>query len=559
MNVRRIAPGLGVLRGYDRSYLRGDVLGGLTVAAYGIPQVMAYAEITGLPAVTGLMAMIGPLLIYVVIGSSRRLSVGPESTTALMTATAVAPLMAALPEDRRGDATALLALMVAAVAFAGWALRLGFLARLLSKPVLAGYLVGICVLMIVSQLGKVTGLKVSGDGLPAQVMSVARQLGSVHVPTVALAGVVVVVLFALRHFLPRWPGPLLVVVGASAAVHFLDLPVRLTGTVEGGLPLPGLPDVGGIDWTDLVGPAIAIALVGYSDNVLTSRAFGDRYGDQIDPNTEMLALGGTNLLSGLSHGFPVSSSSSRTALGDSMGVRTQVFSLVAAATIILVLLFARPLIAEIPTAALGGLVVYAAIRLVDLPEIRRLAAFRTSEVVLAAVTAVGVVLTDVLVGIGVAVALSAIDLLRRIADPHDGVLGFVPGLAGMHDVDDHPTATTVPGLLMYRYDAPLFFANAEHFALKARHEFTHETAPVKWFVLNAEAISEIDLTACDELERLRSDLAARGIVFGLARVKHELFEQLERAGFIDKVGRDHVYATLPTAVAAYREATATPA
>ncbi|MDO5698043.1 MAG: SulP family inorganic anion transporter [Dermatophilus congolensis] len=559
MDVRRIAPGLGVLRGYDRSYLRGDVLGGLTVAAYGIPQVMAYAEITGLPAVTGLMAMIGPLLVYVLLGSSRRLSVGPESTTALMTATAVAPLMATLPEDRRSDATALLALMVAAVAFAGWALRLGFLARLLSKPVLVGYLVGICVLMIVSQLGKVTGLKVSGDGLPAQVMSVARQFGSVHVPTVTLAGVVVVVLFALRHFLPRWPGPLLVVVGASAAVHFLDLPVRLTGTVEGGLPLPGLPDVGGIDWTDLVGPAIAIALVGYSDNVLTSRAFGDRHGDQIDPNSEMLALGGTNLLSGLSHGFPVSSSGSRTALGDSMGVRTQAFSLVAAATIVLVLLFARPLIAEIPTAALGGLVVYAAIRLVDLPEIRRLAAFRTSEVVLAGVTAVGVVLTDVLVGIGVAVALSAIDLLRRIADPHDGVLGFVPGLAGMHDIDDHPTATTVPGLLMYRYDAPLFFANAEHFALKARHELTHETAPVKWFVLNAEAISEIDLTACDELERLRSDLEAQGIVFGLARVKHELFEQLERAGFIDKVGRDHVYATLPTAVAAYREATGTPA
>ena len=550
-----LVPGIAVLRHYDRSWLRGDLLGGLTVAAYGIPQVMAYAEITGLPAFVGLATMIGPLLVYALLGSSRQLSVGPESTTALMTATAIAPVMATLPADRRGDATAVLAVLVAVVALGAWALRLGFLARLLSKPVLVGYMVGISVLMIVSQLGKATGLKVSGDSLPAQVVSVIRQAGAVDRPTLLLAVVVIASLLALTRWAPKLPGPLLVVLAAAGVVEVFHLPVRTIGMFEGGLPVPSLPNVGGIELPALIAPAIGVALVAYSDNVLTARAFADRHDQRVDPSSELLALSGVNLMAGLSHGFPVSSSGSRAALGDAMGVKTQLHSLAAVVIIVAVLLFAHPVLAAFPVAALGGLVVYAAIRLVDGPAIRRLAHFRWSELVLAAVTAVAVVATDVLAGIAIAIAISALDLLRRIADPHDGVLGFVAGVAGMHDVDDYPTATTLPGLLVYRYDAPLFFANADDFAGKTRQAVAEETHPVRWFVLNAEAISEIDLTACDELERLRADLATAGVVFGLARVKHELYEQLDRAGFIEAVGPDRVYATLPTAVAAYRAAT----
>ncbi len=548
-------PGIDVLRHYDRSWLRGDLLGGLTVAAYGIPQVMAYAEIVGLPAVVGLTTMIGPLLVYAVLGSSRQLSVGPESTTALMTAAAVAPLMTGLAADRRADATAVLALMVAVIALAAWALRLGFLARLLSKPVLVGYLVGICVLMIGSQLGKVTALPIRGDSLVAQLVSLARQFSSVDVPTLLLATAVVMSLFAFRRYAPRLPGPLVVVLAAAALVKLADLPVRTIGAFTGALPLPSLPTLTGINLATLVAPAIGVTLVAYSDNMLTARAFADRHDQRINPGTELLALAGTNAVAGLSHGFPVSSSGSRAALGDSMGTRTQLHSVAAVLTIIVVLMFGRPVLASFPVAALGGLVVYAALRLIDTHGIKRLAQFRWSEVGLATVTAVAVVATDVLTGIAIAIAFSVLDLLRRIADPHDGVLGFVPGVAGMHDIEDYPTATTLPGLVVYRYDAPLFFANADDFAAKARTALADETEPVRWFILNAEAISEIDLTACDELERLRAELAAQGRVFALARVKQDLYQQLDRAGFIDAVGAERVYATLPTAVAAYQRAT----
>jgi high affinity sulfate transporter 1 len=554
MQGRRLLPGLDVLRSYDRSWLRGDLLGGLTVAAYGIPQVMAYAEITGLPAYVGIATAIGPLLVYAVVGSSRQLSVGPESTTALMTAVAVAPVMATLPPERRADATAILALLVAAIALLAWSLRLGFLARLLSKPVLIGYLVGICLLMIGSQLGKVTGTKVTGNTLLPQVTSLWRQRDEIHLPTLLLALGVIVSLLLLRRLAPRLPGPLLVMLGSAALVAWLGLPVRTIGTFTGGLPEFGLPDLTGLDIAAFIGPAIGIALVAYSDNMLTARAFADRHGQRIDPGTELFALSATNLIAGLGHGFPVSSSGSRAAIGDAMGTRSQVHSFAVVATMIVVLLVARPILGAFPVAALGGLVIYAGLRLIDNHGIRRLAAFRWSELALAGATAAGVVLTDVLLGIAIAIALSALDLLRRIADPHDGVLGFVPGVAGMHDIDDYPTATTVPGLVVYRYDAPLFFANADDFAAKARGILAEEQHPVRWFVLNAEAISEIDLTACDELERLRADLAAEGIVFGLARVKHDLYDQLDRAGFITAVGPEHVYATLPTAVAAYRGA-----
>jgi len=554
MRGRTLLPGLEVLRHYDRTWLRGDLLGGLTVAAYGIPQVMAYAEVAGLPAFVGLTTMIAPLLVYAVIGSSRQLSVGPESTTALMTAAAVGPVVAGLALERRADAAAALAILVGIMGLAAWVLRLGFLARLLSKPVLVGYLVGICLLMIGSQLGKVTGVKVTGTTLAPQVWSLIRQISAVHPPTLLLALAVLACLFALRRLAPKLPGPLLVVLAAAATVKLLDLPVATIGVIEGGLAAPALPHLGGINLAALVAPAIGIALVGYSDNMLTARAFADPKGQRIDPGQELLALGGTNLVAGLSHGFPVSSSGSRAALGDAMGTRTQLHSLAAVVTIVLVMLVARPVLEAFPVAALGGLVVYAALRLIDGHGIRRLAAFRWSEVGLAAVTAIGVVATDVLTGIVIAIALSVLDLLRRIADPHDGVLGFVPGVAGMHDIDDYPTATTIPGLVVYRYDAPLFFANADDFAVKARTALAEETHAVSWFILNAEAISEIDLTACDELERLRADLAEQGIVFGLARVKHDLYGELERAGFVDAVGVDRIYATLPTAVAAFRAA-----
>ncbi|MGW4488524.1 sulfate permease [Amycolatopsis sp. NPDC004368] len=552
MKVSAVLPGLARLGGYRRAWLRGDVLAGVTVAAYLIPQVMAYAEVAGLPPVAGLWAAVGPLGVYAFLGSSSRLSVGPESTTALMTAAVLAPIAVGDPGHYAALA-AVLAVLVGVLCLVAALARLGVLAELLSKPVLTGYLAGIAALMVVDQLGNVTGVPVEGEGFGAELVSFFSQLELVQWPTVVLSAAVLLVLLLLRWFAPRVPGPLLAVAGATVFVATVQPPgIEVVGELTAGLP----PAVTGFSLTEvgqLVLPAVGIAIVAFSDNVLTARAFAEGRDEEVDPGQELRALAGINVAAGLLHGFPVSSSGSRTALGSAAGSRTQVYSLVALVTVILVVLFARPVLAEFPQAALGALVVFAATYLVDVKELRRFARFRRSELLLALLTTAGVLGLGVIYGVLAAVGLSILDLLRRIARPHDGILGTVPGLAGMHDVDDYPQAATEPGLVVYRYDAPLCFANAEDFRHRALAAAgSDESDPVRWFVLNTEANVEIDVTAADALDRLRSELARRGVVFALARVKQDLRDDLLAAGLVDQVGEALIFPTLPTAVAAYR-------
>ena len=548
------APGLAQFRGYERAWLRGDVVAGVTVAAYLVPQVMAYATVAGLPPAVGLWAALVPLAVYAVLGSSRQLSVGPESTTALMTATALAPLAAGDP-SRYAALAAAVALLVGAMCFVGGLVRLGFVADLLSRPVLIGYMTGVAVIMIGSQLGKVSGVPVEGDEFVDQVRSFIDGLGAMHWPTIVLAVSVLVVLLVIARFAPRAPGPLIAVLGATLAVSVFTLNrngIKVVGEIPGGLPSLGVPGIALADLAALLIPAGGIAIVAFSDNVLTARTFAARHGQDLDANAELRALGVCNVGAGLTHGFPISSSGSRTALGDAIGARTQLYSLAALVFVIAVMLAGRDVLAMFPTAALGALVVYAALRLVDVPEFKRLVRFRRSEFILALATTAAVLLFGVLYGVLVAVALSILDLLRRVARPHDAVLGFVPGLAGMHDIDDYPDASPEPGLLVYRYDAPLFFANAENLRQRAVAAVDESPIPVEWFLLNAEANVEVDLTALDALDRLRADLATRGIVFAMARVKQDLRDELEAAGLLDRIGEDRIFPTLPTAVEAYR-------
>lgn len=547
------APGLAQLRHYERAWLRGDVVAGVTVAAYLVPQVMAYATLAGLPAVAGLWAVLAPLAIYAVLGSSRQLSVGPESTTALMTAAVLAPLAIGDPA-RYALFAAALAVLVGGVCLAGGLARLGFLADLLSRPVLVGYMTGIALLMIVSQAGKVAGIAVSGDEFISLATSFVSQRASVHWPTVLTAGVVLLVLWAFGRWLPRVPGPLIAVLLAAAAVAACSLDaagVAVVGEIPSALTVPTVPVVSLNDVSSLLVPALGIAVVAFSDNVLTARAFATRQGQVIDANAELRALGVCNMASGLTHGFPVSSSGSRTALGDAVGSRTQLHSLVVLFSVIVLVLFGRAVLAVIPMAALGALVIYAATRLIDVGEFRRLARFRLSELVLAAATTVAVLAIGVLYGVLVAVALSILDLLRRVAHAHDSVQGFVPGVQGMHDVDDYPQARQVPGLIVYRYDAPLCFANAHDFLTRALAAVERAGSPVEWFVLNAEANVEVDMTAIDALEQLRVELGRRGIAFAMARVKQDLRNALDAAGLLKDIGQDKVFMTLPAAVDAF--------
>ena len=547
-------PGLKRLRSYRSAWLRGDVIAGITVAAYLVPQCLAYAELAGVQPIAGLWAILPPLLIYALLGSSPQLSVGPESTTAVMTAAAIMPLVAG---DRSNYASlcSLLALLVGSVCCVAAFARLGFLADLLSKPILVGYMAGVAVIMIVGQLGKISGMSLKAESLFGQIGEFSGHLSEIHPPTLILAAAVLIFLLVVQRRFPNAPGPLLAVLLATSAVYLFDLNERgiaVIGEIPAGLPSLKVPrGFSSQQLVYLLSSAIGIALVGYSDNVLTARAFGAKNNYRIDGNQELLALGAVNIGNGIMQGFPVSSSGSRTAIGDSLGSRSQLFSLVAFLIVILVLLFLRPLLSLFPKPALGAIVIYAALRLIEISEFNRLRCFKTSEFRLALVTMFGVLATDILVGVGVAVGLSVVDLFARLMRPHDAVLGEVPNLAGLHDIEDWQGATTIPGLVLYRYDAPLCFANAENFRKRVIAAIEAEKVPVEWFVLNAEAILDIDITAVDMLKELHRELIGSGITFAMARVKQDLYQQLKKGDLSETISTERIYPTLEEAIEAF--------
>ncbi|GAB4543643.1 MAG: SulP family inorganic anion transporter [Pleurocapsa sp.] len=548
-------PGLKQLLSYRQEWLRGDILAGLTVAAYLIPQCMAYGELAGVEPVAGLWAILPPMVIYAIFGSSPQLSIGPESSTAVMTAVAIAPLAAART-DTYISLAALLAILMGLVCIVGYFTRLGFLADLLSKPILIGYMAGIALIMIGGQLGKIGKIDIEADAFFDQVNEFISKLELIHSPTLILGICVLVFLFALQRRFPNLPIPLIAVLLSTIAVAILNLNdrgVAVVGEIPAGLPHFALPQVSFSDLTSLLASAVGISIVGYSDNVLSARVFANRNNYKIDANQELLALGVANFGNGLMQGFPISSSGSRTVIGDSVGSKSQLFSLVAMVAVILVLLFLRPILALFPNAALGAIVIYAATKLIEVSEFVRLYRFRRSEFILAILTTIAVLVTGILVGVGIAVALSVIELFSRVARPHDAVLGKVPGLAGLHDIEDWDGATTIPGLVIYRYDAPLCFANAENFKERSLDAIEAETTPVEWFVLNMEANVEIDITAIDMLSELRNELALKNITFAMARVKQDLYLELKKASFLDTIKPEHIYPTLPTAIAAFEQ------
>ncbi len=555
MDVDSFAPGLDRILRYERSWLRADLIGGVTVASYLIPQVMAYAEVAGLPPVTGLWSAVGAATVYAVFGSSRQLSVGPETTTALMTAAAIAPLAAGSP-GRHAALAALLAIMTGLIFLVARLARFGFLADLFSKPVLVGYLAGVAVLMILSQLTALIGVESGATSHLEEITGFVSSIGQAHLPTVALGVVALSALFLGARLFPTAPTPLIVVLVAAAAVAVFGLGERgvdVVGAIPSGLPAPSVPALGLSDVAMLLLPALGLTMVAFTDSSLNGRAFANRGRYSIDSNQELLALGGANLAAGLLQGFPVSSSGTRTSIGAALGTRSQLHALIAVGVVVGVLLFLGPVLSAFPRVALAALVVWAATRLVDLSELRRFGRFRRSELQLALATTAGVLLVGILYGIAIAIALSVIDMLRRAARPHDGVLGYVPGVAGMHDIEDYPNARQVPGLVVYRYDAPLFFANADDFRRRALEAVDAAGEGVEWFLLNFEANVQIDVTAIDALDQLHEELDRRGIVMALARVKFKMRSELEKTGFVDRVGSERVFATLPIAVSAYIE------
>lgn len=559
-------PGLTfLLNRFERPWLRRDAIAGLAVASYLIPQVMAYSAIVGVPPVTGLWTALVSMLVYAVMGGSRVLSVGPESTIALLAGLAIAPMAQGDP-GKVVVLAAALSLIVGMWCLIGRIFRLGVVADLLSQPLLVGYLAGAAVLMVVGQLGKISRVSVADGALSDQIVDFIRKAGSTHLNTLMVALGTLALILAIHWVRPKWPAALIGVVVAmivNAVLHLDQLGVKVVGAVPTGIPRPAIPVVSMAEFKALLVVGLGVAVMAYSDNMLVARGFpapalpGERPSERdVDPQAELVALGGVHLAVGMIGGFPVSSSGSRTALALASRARTQMYSIVAAVVVLIVLVAAGPIMQWLPQAALGAVVLYAATKLVQLKEFRRLWRFRRREFALAIITLFGTVFYGILAGVGLAVALSLIEMGTRLARPHDAVLGRIPGMAGMHDVTDYPGAETLPGLIVYRFEAPLFFANVGELRRRVQFVIDRETIaypddPPRWFLLNVEANTEVDITAADGLRELQGDLAAQGILLGLTRIKRDLYEPLRRAGVVDLIGEDMLFPTLPVAEEAY--------
>ncbi|WP_369212666.1 SulP family inorganic anion transporter [Streptomyces flavofungini] len=550
-------PGLKTLRNYHREWLAKDVVAGIVLSTLLVPQGMAYAELAGLPAITGLYTSVLCLLAYAVAGPSRILVLGPDSSLGPMIAATVLPLVAAEGDSARAVALAsVLALMVGAITLVAGVARLGFVADLISKPTMIGYMNGLALTILIGQLPKLFGFSTDADGLIEECEAFVRALADgAAVPAAVAVGVgCIAVILLLQRLLPKVPAVLVTVVLAIAASVVLGLKdhgVRTVGTLPEGLPPLTVPDV---RWDDL-GPlfvgALGIALVSLADTISNASAFAARQGQEVRGNDEMIAIGTANAAAGLFQGFPVSTSGSRTAVAERAGARTQLTGVVGATLIVLMLVLLPGLFRDLPQPTLAAVVVTASLSLADAKGTARLWRQRKTEFLLCIAAFLGVALLGVLPGIAVAVGLSILNVFRRAWWPYSTVLGRVPGLAGYHDVRSYPRAEELPGLVILRFDAPLFFANAKSFRDEVLR-CTRTEPPPRCVLIAAEPVTDVDTTAADVLEELDEALQNKGIDLVFAELKDPVRQKVERYGLTRAFDPGHFFPTVESAVEGFR-------
>lgn len=545
-------PGVTAARRYRPGWLRYDLAAGVVLTALLVPQGMAYAELAGLPAVTGIYATMIPLLAYAVFGPSRILVLGPDSAVAPVVAAAVIPL-AGSDEAARMTVAAGLAVIVGVLCAAGGLGRLGFVTDLLSKPIRVGYLAGIALVVIVDQVPKVLGIDVDGNGVAREAIGIVQSLADLDPVTTAIGVGTIVVLFAFRRWLPRGPGTLVVVLGGIAIVSLAGLEgqIATVGEVPPGLPNFAIPSLTPEEIAEIFLAALAISLVAFADTSVLSRSYAARLDQRVDQNQELFALGAANIATGLFQGFPISSSSSRTPAAEAAGSRTQLTGVVAAAALAVILLVATGLLAPLPDATLAGIVIVAVIGLIDVPTLRRLADLNRADFGLAIAAFLGVALVGVVAGIGIAVAMSVGALLWRAWHPYTAVLGRVEGLKGYHDRDRHPEGRQIPGLVLFRFDAPLFFANADRFREEVINAIDASQEPVRRVIIAAEPITDVDSTAEDVLSELLDTLDARGIGLSFAELKGPVKDKVVRYGLESRFATPAFPPTVGSAVRSY--------
>ena len=546
-------PIAGWLTTYERSWLRLDILAGVTVWALLVPEAMAYASLAGLPPEAGLYASLPPLVLYAIFGTSRHVAVGPSSAVAIMVAATVAPLAAG--DGARFVALAAgLALLVGAILLAAGIARLGFVSEFMARPVLTGLITGLALIIGLGQADKLFGVHAEGDNFFVELMDLLSKLPEAHLETFLVGAGCVVLLFGLKRYVPKAPAALITVILSILAVALFDLDARgvqITGDVPAGLPPFKIPDVGIADLRDLLPGAFAIALVGYAESIAGMRSFATKHHYDVDPNQELIALGISNVGAGLSQGFAVDVSLSRSAAADEAGARTQVAGLVNAALILITIVALTPLFYDLPEAALGAVVISAVAHLIDPEEFRRLFRVRRLDFGLAVLCMAGVLIADVLPGLIVAIVASLLVLLYRASRPHAAQLGKIAGEDTYRDVERYPEAETIPGLVIFRFDAELFFANANVFRDSARRLVAASEPSATALLIDAEAIYDLDTSAADTLEELRAELASSGVELLMARVHGPVRDMLRRSGLEESIGEERIYPTVRAGVEDY--------
>ena len=559
VSVSRSLPGVRALASYQRSWLRRDVVAGLVLTTLLVPQGMAYAELAGLPAITGLYTTILCLIGYAVFGPSRILVLGPDSSLGPMIAATILPILGSSGSPEHAIALAsMLALIVGAIMITAGIAKLGFVADLLSKPTQIGYMNGLALTILIGQLPKLFGFSTDANGLINEAKAFVHGLshGEAVGAAVAIGVFSLVLILALGRWLPRIPGVLVAVVAAiaaSAAFDLADHGVSLVGTLPKGFPPLTVPSPIS-DLPLLIAGALGIALVALTDTISTASSFAARTGQELDGNGEMIGIGAANVAAGFFQGFPVSTSGSRTAVAEQTGAKTQLTGLVGAAAIVLMLVLAPGLLHNLPNPTLAAVVIAASLSLADVPGTVRLWRQRRVEFLLSITAFLGVALLGVLQGIAVAVALSILNVFRRAWWPYQTTLGRVPGMRGVHDRELHPDAEQLPGMVIFRFDAPLFFANARTFREQIRHLAAADPRP-NWILIASEPITDVDTTAADMLADLDEELNAAGTFLVFAELKDPVRAKLERYQLIGPLDPDHFFATIDAAVDAFRRKT----
>jgi len=552
----RWLPGLNTLRGYQRAWLRQDLAAGLVLTTMLVPLGIAYAEASGVPGIYGLYATIVPLLAYALFGPSRILVVAPDSSLAALILAVILPLSTGDPLRAVALAGAL-AIVSGLVCIAAGLAKLGFLTELLSKPIRYGFMNGIALTVLLSQVPKLLGFEAHGDGPLRQIAAIAEGVwrGQVHGLTFAVGAATLATILWLKRR-PGWPGVLISVVGATLAVLAFDLKghgVSVLGSLPQGLPAPTLPLIGLDDLGPILVGGAAVALVSFAETSVLSRSYAARLRTRVDPNQEMVGLGAANLAAGLFQGFPISSSATRTPVAEAAGAKTQLTGVVGALAIAVLLLVAPNLLSPLPSAALAAVVIASAIGLVEVQDLKRIWRIQRWEFWLSMACFAGVAVFGALPGIGIAVVIAVIEFLWDGWRPHSAVLGRVDQVKGYHDIARHPEARRVPGLVLFRWDAPLFFANAELFHDRVLQAVAASPTPVRWVVVAAEPVTSVDVTSADMLVELDDALHAMGIELAFAEMKGPVKDKLRRFGLFGRLGPDLFFATIGEAVGRYVE------